>query len=75
MSVNKCSFSFLLLSRKIEESKKAEELAELASRLQETRAQRELEVQTPVNTLYQEELTIRQRELAQLARCGHPQPP
>ena len=59
------------LSRKNEESRKAHELSKLASTLQESRAQREQEVQAPVNSLYQEEISQRQRELAELARCGH----
>lgn len=59
------------LSRKNEESRKAQELAKLASTLQETRAEREHEIQSPVNSLYQEEISQRQRELAELGRCGH----
>ena len=62
---------FTYLSRKNEESRKAQELALLASTLQETRAQREQEVRAPVNSLYREEISQRQRELAELARCGH----
>ena len=60
------------MSRINEEARKAQELAQLTSKLQETRAHRELEVQSPVNTLYQEEISMRQRELAQLAMGGQP---
>ena len=70
--VHKYTFiSTFSLSRKGEESRKAHELSKLASTLQESRAQREQEVQAPVNSLYQEEISQRQRELAELARCGH----
>ena len=70
--VRKYIFHFTFsLSRKNEESRKAQELAKLASTLQETRAEREQEIQSPVNSLYQEEISQRQRELAELGRCGH----
>ena len=73
MSMKKYIFIFpFSLTRINEEARKAQELAQLTSELQETRAQREQEVQSPVNTLYQEEIFQRQRELAQLAMCGQP---
>lgn len=62
--------SIYSLSRINGENKKAQELADLASALQESRVVREEARAGPVNTSYQGEVIMRQRELADLAKSG-----
>ena len=53
-----------------EVNKKAQQLSQLAQQLQEQRQHGEPQPAPPVNTLYQEEMNQRSRELAVLARGG-----
>lgn len=62
---------FIFLNRMEEVNRKAQELAQLALDLQKQRELREIEkLEAPVNSIYQDEINQRLRELAELAKCG-----